>query len=579
MADIITKLLLNDKDYSSKLDKAKRSTKDYKSEIDKLGKSIGGDSSGITKAFGTLATAVGVAGGAIGTFNKVIKSSNDLTDKWDIAVRAAKNSVDTFFTALATGDFSTFLGGLTSIIERAKEAAIALDALGNAQMSYGYFTTANQAKFTESLTVMRDQNASYSERMDAKITAEAVLGDQAELVAALKDKLVTAIQSVMSESNYLTAEQITTTDLANVLRLDISKLGEDEKRRLAEEYQEYLKEVKAVPKPEWRQQFVGANQSTGQPIYALVGPSREESDKYQAALTAVADKYKDAVLYNTILVNKSDEWLQNLIQMANQIDNADRLMAEWIRTFNRASKIEAPEVVTTEHHNIIDNIIDINSIQPSGLNIMDVKPNIPKRLPETIQDTNLPETIQDINDVMSETGNIANDTTSALETMFAAMSSLGGAIDNTAGSWLQWGANVLRAIAQAVPALVALTATESAAATASSAQAVAGGAGAVANIPYVGPALAIAAAASIAAAIAAAPKFATGGVVPGTSLYGDSVLARVNSQEMVLTREQQTILSDRLNGDNLGGRVEFVIRDSQLVGVLESYNRKISRTV
>ena len=566
MADIITKLLLNDKDYSSKLDKAKRSTKDYKSEIDKLGKSIGSDSSGIIKAFGTLATAVGVAGGAIGTFNKVIKSSNDLTDKWDIAVRAAKNSVDTFFTALATGDFSTFLGGLTSIIERAKEAAIALDALGNAQMSYGYFTTANQAKFTESLTVMRDQNASYAERMDAKITAEAVLGDQAELVAALKDKLVTAIQSVMSESNYLTAEQITTTDLANVLRLDISKLGEDEKRRLAEEYQEYLKEVKAVPKPEWRKQFVGGNPSTGQPMYALVGPSREESDKYQAALTAVADKYKDAVLYNTILVNKSDEWLQNLIQMANQIDNADRLMAEWIRTFNRASKIEAPEVVTTEHHNIID----INSIQPSGLNIMDVKPNIPDRLPETIQD---------INDVMSETGNIANDTTSALETMFAAMSSLGGAIDNTAGSWLQWGANVLRAIAQAVPALVALTATESAAATASSAQAVAGGAGAVANIPYVGPALAIAAAASIAAAIAAAPKFATGGVVPGTSLYGDSVLARVNSQEMVLTREQQTILSDRLNGDNLGGRVEFVIRDSQLVGILESYNRKISRTV
>lgn len=563
MADIITKLLLNDKDYSSKLDKAKRSTKDYKSEMDNLGKSIGG---GITKAFGSFAAAVGVAGGVVEAFNKTIKSSQTAADAWDKVIRAAKNSVDTFFTALSTGDFSGFLGGLNTIIERAKQASIALDALGNAQMSYGYFTTANQAKFTESLTVMRDQNASYSERMDAKITAEAVLGDQAELVAALKDKLVTAIQSVMSESNFLTAEQITTTDLANVLRLDISKLGEDEKRRLAEEYQEYLKEVKAIPKPEWRQQFVGANQSTGQPIYALVGPSREESDKYQAALTAVADKYKDAVLYNTILVNKSDEWLQNLIQMANQIDNADRLMAEWIRTFNRASKIEAPEVVTTEHHNIID----INSIQPSGLNIMDVKPNIPKRLPETIQD---------INDVMSETGNIANDTTSALETMFAAMSSLGGAIDNTAGSWLQWGANVLRAIAQAVPALASLTATENAAATASSAKAVAGGAGAVANIPYVGPALAIAAAASIAAAIAAAPKFATGGVVPGTSLYGDSVLARVNSQEMVLTREQQTILSDRLNGDNLGGRVEFVIRDSQLVGVLESYNRKISRTV
>ena len=62
MADIITKLLLNDKDYSSKLDKAKKSTKDYKSEMDNLGKSIGG---GITKAFGSFAAAVGVAGGVV----------------------------------------------------------------------------------------------------------------------------------------------------------------------------------------------------------------------------------------------------------------------------------------------------------------------------------------------------------------------------------------------------------------------------------------------------------------------------------------------------------------------------------
>jgi len=45
------------------------------------------------------------------------------------------------------------------------------------------------------------------------------------------------------------------------------------------------------------------------------------------------------------------------------------------------------------------------------------------------------------------------------------------------------------------------------------------------------------------------PKFATGGIVPGNSLSGDSVAISANSREMVLTQEQQAQLFDMANGN------------------------------
>lgn len=70
-------------------------------------------------------------------------------------------------------------------------------------------------------------------------------------------------------------------------------------------------------------------------------------------------------------------------------------------------------------------------------------------------------------------------------------------------------------------------------------------------------------------------KFASGGIVGGSSSYGDRGIARVNSGEMILNKAQQGTLWNMLNGKGgIGGNVQFKIRGADLVGTINNYNSR-----
>lgn len=105
-------------------------------------------------------------------------------------------------------------------------------------------------------------------------------------------------------------------------------------------------------------------------------------------------------------------------------------------------------------------------------------------------------------------------------------------------------------------------------------------AAAYAGIPFAGVGLAAAQIAELKALIAASAAFANGGIVGGTSTVGDRVLARVNSGEMILNKRQQGNLFSLLNSGSTGGgtsKVEFKLKGSELVGVLNNYNGKMNK--
>lgn len=180
-----------------------------------------------------------------------------------------------------------------------------------------------------------------------------------------------------------------------------------------------------------------------------------------------------------------------------------------------------------------------------------------------------PETINswsEFNNAMSQTSTIVSSLTSTFQ----------NSTKLTASS-------ILSMVATALPALGSLIASIDALTTAEAVEAgVAATGKAVSTSKHWIEAIAAVAAlgATVAAAIAAAKsngakKYATGGIVGGTSYTGDRVNANVNSGEMILTKAQQARLFRIANGSGANtGEVTFHIAGTELVGVLNNVNRK-----
>ena len=159
-----------------------------------------------------------------------------------------------------------------------------------------------------------------------------------------------------------------------------------------------------------------------------------------------------------------------------------------------------------------------------------------------------------------------------------AMGNVGNLIGGAAGEWLQWGANAVQAIGQAIPQIMALLGIQSTQATANTTVAATGAAASMSSIPIVGPILAIAAVASVLAALANLPKFAYGGIAygPTLGLFGEYSGA-INNPEVVAPLNRLRQLIQPADGGN-GGKVVFRIEGRTLVGILERENNLIRRS-
>ena len=177
--------------------------------------------------------------------------------------------------------------------------------------------------------------------------------------------------------------------------------------------------------------------------------------------------------------------------------------------------------------------------------------------------------VDQMSEGMEEYRSRIDDTSDSIGILAGAMSNLSGLVDEQSASWISYAGNVIQAIAQAIPAIASLTAAQSTQATAGAASAASQAGSAVAGIPFVGPTMAVAAIASVIAALAAVPKFAQGGIVGGSSYYGDKILARVNSGEMILNTDQQRRIFSHMESPvqrvEITGRMTASGRDLQYI--------------
>lgn len=175
----------------------------------------------------------------------------------------------------------------------------------------------------------------------------------------------------------------------------------------------------------------------------------------------------------------------------------------------------------------------------------------------------------------SEMGAVS-DVTSSVGSAFG---SLGSAIGGSTGEIMNFAGQSLNAISQIIPQIVALIGAKQA-------EAIAGGTASAAAMPFPANIAAIASiVATIASVFASLPKFETGGIVGGSSFTGDKLLARVNSGEMILNKNQQQNLYNQLDNAGIGQPTntnvnvsgQFKVSGSDLKAVLRNYNNKINK--
>ncbi len=165
------------------------------------------------------------------------------------------------------------------------------------------------------------------------------------------------------------------------------------------------------------------------------------------------------------------------------------------------------------------------------------------------------------------TGDKVTKTMGGLSSLMGNMSKVVG---EGAAGWLTYGANVLTAVAEALPALASVIGGNIA-------QAFSGAAAQSQTVPFPLNIVALAASmAAVTAAVMSIPKFADGGLAygPTLGLFGEYPGAAGNPEVVAPLDRLKTLIGDT---GSTGGEVVFRIEGRNLVGILNKENRRKGR--
>lgn len=180
--------------------------------------------------------------------------------------------------------------------------------------------------------------------------------------------------------------------------------------------------------------------------------------------------------------------------------------------------------------------------------------------------------MQGVSDVAGSMGNAF----SSLGQVFSAVG------DESAAAVMQMVTTTLDGVAQIIPQIMALIGAKQG-------EAMALGTASAAGLPFPANLAAIASItatiiSTFAGIIAATQKFADGGIVGGSSFYGDKVVARLNSGEMVLNRRQQANLFKAIDNGMLdrvtngSPTISFKLKGSDIYGSLKNFTNIKSKS-
>ena len=277
---------------------------------------------GATKALGgtlvKLGGWFGVAMGATEAFSKSINSSQIAIDTYGTVQTQVTTVVDNFFTALTTGDFSSFLNGIDSITAKAREAYQTLDDLWNMSQSFGAKTARLDTNFQSNLIQMRKLKGSTNpndkkEYDRLKAENERIISEQAKDAQKMYNKEFDAIRVNINKKTNIGFNPSNSV-ISEVLESDIDNLKKN-RSTFQKQYNEYLSKVDELQKKHSKKLAGQGLLSRGA---AKINAEGNLGASYTQELISLQNKYGKAIVATTVLNKMNDKELEEQVNHYKQ---------------------------------------------------------------------------------------------------------------------------------------------------------------------------------------------------------------------------------------------------------------------
>lgn len=541
MSDILTRLLLDTKDYDSKLKKAKGSSQDFASSI----------GTKAAAAVGKFAAGIGIAMGGVEAFGKTIRSSQTLSDMFDNSLNALRGSVDAFFQSLSTGNWDAFNGGLAQTINNMYRVSALQDMLADAKLTMGFDTKKFEREYVRLEGIINDETKTKTER-------EAAFADMEALVARFKDRVDKtaqgAAETLVAQMNAKFGKNFTLQDLEKYITEVNNEFLNTETLQRLNAYKSELAEMQKNLYVSSGGGTAGAGAAINPVVKAQIEAFKAQNEELEKMriLQDDNDESRKNMLaqleYSVELQRRGDDYLKRSLEKQVKIAGLNKPSGGGSSAKGKAVPVYVDGLsyqtamggkvlkwMNGEDVPVIKTKIEIEEevIEEEDIAAKFVKSQEDKK-----------KSIEDMNSALSSTADI-----------FGSLGSIAGSAGN---DFLAATMQSMGSIAQMILQLQALSTAQSV--------------GSASKLPFPANLAAIATVvATIASVFGSLPKFADGGVVGGSSYFGDKLLARVNSGEAILNQRQQARALSLMEGGNVRVSGDVRLNGKDIYIVLRNY--------
>lgn len=406
-------------------------------------------------------------------------------------------------------------------VDKLAEANMSIDELFNKRTKKD--KDINQDEFNKRITGYMNSGMSMTEALDKEERQVNYMYPEALKLQQRKNELQKA------EANYIRAKAV-----------NVNGVAEEERKALVEAQKTYDNA--------YRESILHSQ------ILSLIKEQRKELEAKNKAEEKANDKLNTSKLSGTTENNPpkgSMAYLDNQIsgkkkELSLAVNDADRI---------RISR-ELDELVSKRRE--MDITVKYKDLKAPGA--------VQKPASNLAGMATLPDKLDKIEPIPDKSVKNVDDMTMGLENVSSILGTLGGLMSQSSDNMGAWALSSAANIAQMIVQLQALATAQGVASAFS--------AGWPACLPAVATVLT-----TIASIFSSLPQFAEGGIIGGSSYFGDRLLARVNSGEMILNQKQQRRLYDLTTSDG-GATVSLGvsrIQGSDLYLALSNYMKKTGK--